>query len=129
MRENTQIIIGLIVASAIIIFAIYLIKKFNEKVAIFIRDTMKERQPDGYWKWSKTALTMATAWYSVLYSYFFDLVKNGFHMEAFLVLVGVATGSTVFSAYAKKINPLYKQPKEELQKEKIVNKSSNETID
>lgn len=68
-----------------------------------IDDTLK-RDKDGVRRFSKTALTMFSAWCLVCYSYIHDLVVNGFHMEAFLVLVSVATGLKVTDAISKKLN-------------------------
>ena len=67
--------------------------------SIFV-DTLKINE-----KWSRTSLTMFTAWVSALYMAFFDLTKNGFHMEVFLTLVGVALGSKVTDSISKKISP------------------------
>lgn len=112
MKSNTEIMLGLVIASFGLIIVFYIIKKFSEQLQIFVRDTMKEKQSDGTWKWSKTALTMASAWYSCLYAFFFDLIKNGFNFEAFMVMAGVGTGVGVAAAYAKKLNPLVQEPKD-----------------
>ena len=63
-------------------------------------DTLKV---DG--KWSRTSLTMFTAWIASLHMAFYDLYKNGFRMEVFVTLVGVALGSKVTDSISKKINP------------------------
>jgi hypothetical protein len=55
--------------------------------------------------WSRTSLTMFTAWVAALYMAYYDLYKNGFHMEVFLTFVGVALGSKVTDSISKKINP------------------------
>lgn len=56
-------------------------------------------------KWSRTSLTMFTAWFAALHMAYFDMYKNGFHMEVFITLVGVALGSKVSDSISKKINP------------------------
>jgi hypothetical protein len=117
MENNIQIIVGLFVATIFLLFVVYLLKRFSDKIGIFIRDTMKEKQLDGSWKWSKTALTMATAWYAVLYAFFFDLIKNGFNEVAFFAMIAVATGSPLLNAKAKQINPLTNAFKDEPIKE------------
>lgn len=63
-------------------------------------DTLKV---DG--RWSRTSLTMFTAWIASLHMAYYDMYKNGFHMEVFLTLVGVALGSKVTDSISKKINP------------------------
>ncbi len=113
MNKNIEIMVGLIVATIAILIVLWVLRKFSEKIRIFIQDTLKEKQMDGTWKWSKTALTMATAWYSVLYAFFFDLVKTGFRMDSFVVMALVGTGIPIASAYAKKVNPLIQPPKDE----------------
>jgi hypothetical protein len=118
MTDNTAAYLLAGAGVIVLTVALWLLKKFSQKVNIFLRDTLKEKQADGYWKWSRTSLTMASAWYAVLYSYFFDLVKNGFHMEAFIVLVGVATGVQYISALSKKVNPLVQPPKEDSNEQK-----------
>jgi hypothetical protein len=64
-----------------------------------LNDTLKV---DG--KWSRTSLTMFTAWIASLHMAYYDLYKNGFHMEVFLTLVGVALGSKVTDSISKKIH-------------------------
>jgi len=68
-----------------------------------IDDTLK-REKDGVRRWSKTSLTMLTAWLLVCYSYIHDLVVRAFHMEAWLVLVGIAVGVKTTDAISKAIN-------------------------
>lgn len=68
-----------------------------------IDDTLK-REKDGERRFSKTALTMFSAWVLVCVSYLYDLINRGFHMEAFLVMVAVATGIKTTDAISKKLN-------------------------
>lgn len=65
-----------------------------------LNDTLKV---DG--KWSRTSFTMFTAWIASLHMAYYDMYKNGFHMEVFLTLVGVALGSKVTDSISKKISP------------------------
>jgi hypothetical protein len=60
--------------------------------------------PDGSYKWSRTSLTMATAWLAVLWSYHYCLIKYGFNEYAFGSLVAVALGVKVTDAWSKKLN-------------------------
>ena len=68
-----------------------------------IDDTLK-REKKGVRRFSKTALTMFSAWLLVVWSYVQDLIIHGFRMERFLVMVGIATGMKTFDAISKKIN-------------------------
>ena len=73
---------------------------FPQVIKEVFMDTLKV---DG--KWSRTSLTMFTAWIASLHMAYYDMYKNGFHMEVFLTLVGVALGSKVTDSISKKINP------------------------
>ena len=66
-------------------------------------DTLK-RDKDNVRRWSKTALTMLSAWVLVCVSYIVDLFAHGFRMERFLIMVGIATGMKTFDAVSKAIN-------------------------
>lgn len=74
-----------------------------ENACTIIDDTLK-RDKDGVRRFSKTALTMLCAWLLVMYTYIDDHIKNGFRWEAFLVMVGIATGMKTADAIAKKLN-------------------------
>jgi hypothetical protein len=54
-------------------------------------------------KWSRTSLTMFTAWVIAIYMAFYDMKTNGFHIEVFLTFVGIAAGVKVIDAYSTKI--------------------------
>jgi hypothetical protein len=54
-------------------------------------------------KWSRTSLTMLTAWGFAIFLAAYDLYNNGFHFEVFLTFVGVALGSKIVDAQSKKI--------------------------
>ena len=66
-------------------------------------DTLK-RDKDGTRRWSKTSLTMLSAWILVCATYVYDLFARGFHMEAWLVMVGIAVGVKTTDAVSKAIN-------------------------
>lgn len=63
-----------------------------------INDTLKR---DG--KFSRTSLTMATAWFAVLITYIWDFINEGFRMDAFTVMVSVALGVKWIDAKSKQI--------------------------
>ena len=64
-----------------------------------VNDTLKK---DG--KYSRTSLTMASAWFLVVVTYVYDFIRNGMRMEAFLVMVGVALGSKISDALSTRLN-------------------------
>ncbi len=78
---------------------------------MFINDiidhTLKKRDitDGGKLKWSRTSLTMLSAWLVVLWSYIHYTLKDGFNEPAFYALIGVALGAKVTDAWAKKMNP------------------------
>lgn len=74
-----------------------------ENICTIIDDTLK-REKDGERRFSKTALTMFTAWIVVLYTFIDDYAKNGFKMDRFLVMVAIATGVKTADAISKKLN-------------------------
>lgn len=78
----------------------FLSDNFPEVIKSVFHDTLKI---DG--KWSRTSLTMFTAWIASLHMAYYDMYKNGFHMEVFLTLVGVALGSKVTDSISKKMYP------------------------
>jgi hypothetical protein len=67
-------------------------------VADIANDTLKK---DG--KWSRTSLTMFSAWLCAIVFALYDLNKNGFHFEVFLTFVGVALGSKLVDAQSKRL--------------------------
>lgn len=69
--------------------------KHLKQVAI---DTLKR---DG--KWSRTSLTMASAWFAILLTYFIDFYMNGFNEMAFTELLAVALGAKWVDAKSKEI--------------------------
>ena len=108
-----NMIVGIMVVLLPLFTGIYLLRKFSQKVGVFINDTLKERQSNGYWKWSKNSIIIATAWAAVLFVFIYDEIINGFNETAWMYLAGVAIGSPIASAYAKKLNPLVQPPKDE----------------
>lgn len=62
-------------------------------------DTLKR---DGLW--SRTSLTMFTAWIWVIIIASVDYCKSGFKFEVWCTMVAVALGVKVTDAWSKKIN-------------------------
>jgi hypothetical protein len=63
-----------------------------------INDTLKREG-----KWSRTSLTMVTAWACCLGTYLTDFIIEGFRMDAFTVMVGCALGVKWVDAKSKQI--------------------------
>lgn len=61
-------------------------------------DTLKRNN-----KWSKTFLTMFTAWLAVLFMAFWDFFTNGLSFDVWVTLVCVSLGIKVTDALSKKI--------------------------
>ena len=102
MTEQS-IIIGGVSTGLILLIALFI--RLRSVIATVVTDTLKREG-----KWSATKLTMATAWLVVLYSYHYDLIKNGFNETAFSILVGVALGAKVTDAFSKKLDPTVTAP-------------------
>jgi hypothetical protein len=67
-----------------------------------INDTLKKPDDKGIWRWSRTSLTMFSAWITVLSMAIYDTYKNGLNETVFITLVGVALGSKMTDAISKK---------------------------
>jgi len=61
-------------------------------------DTLKKEG-----KFSRTSLTMFTAWFFALSFALFDFIDKGLRFDVWVTLVGVALGSKLTDAYSKKI--------------------------
>lgn len=71
-------------------------------IASFISDVLHDTLTvDG--KWSRTSLTMFTAWASALTICFADFFMHGFKYDVWVTLVVVATGIKITDAWSKKI--------------------------
>lgn len=64
-----------------------------------LQDTLKK---DG--KWSRTSLTMFSAWVLSLSMSMFDFFFNGLKYDVWVTLVVVATGIKITDAWSKKIS-------------------------
>jgi len=63
-----------------------------------INDTLKK---DG--KWSRTSLTMFSAWKLVIFMVIFDLYKEGFRYDVFATMVGIALGTKLTDSIGKRV--------------------------
>lgn len=64
-----------------------------------LNDTLKRES-----KWSRTSLTMFSAWIVALSMSLVDFFKNGLNFEVWFTLVMVSIGVKITDAYSKKIN-------------------------
>jgi len=81
-------------------------KYFNELFYLIrniSRETLKKKV-NGIREWSRTSLTMFSAWILVVFMVIFDLYKEGFRYDVFVTMCGVALGTKVTDAYSKKLN-------------------------
>jgi hypothetical protein len=74
----------------------------RELIKALTRDTL-QKKVEGEYKWSRTSLTMFTAWLIVIYMVFFDLYKEGFRYDVFVTMVGVALGSKLTDSIGKRV--------------------------
>lgn len=70
-----------------------------------INDTLKRKDPEGNLRYSRTSLTMLSAWIAVLWAFIHYTLKDGFNEYAFTIMAGIALGAKVTDAYAKKLTP------------------------
>jgi len=74
----------------------------RELVKAITRDTLKKKV-DGEYRWSRTSLTMFSAWLIAVYMVMFDLYKEGFRYDVFVTMVGVALGSKLTDSIGKRV--------------------------
>ena len=55
-----------------------------------INDTLKKKSEDGSKRWSRTSLSMLSAWVTSLSMGIADYIQHGLNFEVFLVLVSAA---------------------------------------
>jgi hypothetical protein len=70
----------------------------KKHITSLINDTLKK---DG--KWSRTSLTMFSAWKLVIFMVIFDLYKEGFRYDVFVTMVGVALGTKLTDSIGKRV--------------------------
>lgn len=92
----------------LLLLALILLFKYRKTLPIngLIDDTLKRWDPvTKKIAWSRTSLTMCTAWFAALSTYLYECYKNGFNEIGFYAMVGVALGSKVTDALSKKMSP------------------------
>jgi hypothetical protein len=76
--------------------------KVIDIVKSIAHDTLK-KDVNGVSEWDRMKLTMFTAWATVLFMALRDFYFVGLRLDVWLTLVGVAMGSKIIDAQAKKI--------------------------
>ena len=97
---RTSHIIGLSFI-AILLLSVILFFYLNRKTfETLVNDTLKI---DG--KWSKTCLTMFTAWIAALFAFMVNTIKHDGDVDTtmFGIMVGVALGAKIANSWGKKI--------------------------
>jgi len=105
INNNLILYTGLGIVVVLLIFALIKVNTTIKIVKEIVNDTLKKRDDKGVLHYSRTSLTMFSAWVIAIYMVLHDLYKTGFRFEVFCMLVGVALGSKVTDAFSKKIDP------------------------
>jgi len=63
-----------------------------------VNDTLKKEG-----RYSRTSLTMASAWFFALSFAWFDFMDKGLRFDVWVTLVGVALGSKITDSFSKKL--------------------------
>jgi len=98
------LIIG-IESTILLLILIYKIKVVANEFSIIVNDTLKKKDKDGVMRYSRTSLTMLTAWWACLYAFVYTLHKYGMSEWMFGIMCGVALGAKLTDAWSKKIDP------------------------
>lgn len=69
-----------------------------------VKDTLKKKTEDGSIRWSRTSLTMFSAWVISIIMAIDHQLKNGFDYQVFLTFVCVAGGTKISDAISQKLN-------------------------
>lgn len=72
---------------------------FNE----LVNDTLKKYDEKGVLRFSRTSLTMFSAWLIAVLMAVLDFIFNGFRLDVWMTFVGVALGTKITDSLSKKI--------------------------
>lgn len=67
-----------------------------------VQDTLMKCENDKL-RYSRTSLTMLSAWLIVVYMVIYDLYYEGFRYDVFLTMVGVALGTKITDSVSQKL--------------------------
>jgi len=94
----------LLIIGSVILNLLLRISKVMTLISTIADDTLKIN--DGLIRrYSGTKLTMFVAFISIVWSYHYITIKDGFNEVAFITMTCIATGVSITSAWGKKINP------------------------
>jgi hypothetical protein len=66
-------------------------------------DTLKKDDGTGFKRWSRTSLTMFSAWLITCYIAISDFHKHGYNSEVFYCMCAISLGIKITDAISKKI--------------------------
>ena len=68
-----------------------------------VNDTLKKVDENGVLRFSRTSLTMFTAWVIAVFMALIDFGIEGFRLDVWITFVGVALGTKISDSYSKKL--------------------------
>ncbi len=113
MREQAELIVGLIILGLFGVIIIFALFKLRDTVKIFSQiadDTLKRKDMEGILRWSRTSLTMFIGITLAGGLTIADFIHKGFNFEVFLAWLGVGLGSKVTDAWSRKLDPSVQPP-------------------
>ena len=94
----------LLIIGSIVLNLLLRISKVLTLIATIADDTLKVN--DGLIRrYSATKMTMFVAFLSIVWSYHYITIKDGFNEVAFITMTCIATGVSITNAWSKKISP------------------------
>ncbi len=69
-----------------------------------IDDTLKKKLEDGSTRWSRTSLTMFSAWIIATVMAVEDYCRHGIRYDVWIALVAVALGSKISNSLSERLN-------------------------
>ncbi len=112
---------------SIIINLILRFKWTRMQITAIIDDTLKEDKGNGKRGFSGTKITMMTAFASLVWSFHYITVKDGFNDTAFITMAAIATGVGISKALSKKLDPTVVAPDSEITVKETKTDNSKET--
>lgn len=68
-----------------------------------VNDTLKKYDENGVLRFSRTSLTMFSAWLIAVFMALVDFTFSGFRLDVWMTFVGVALGTKITDSLSKKI--------------------------
>jgi hypothetical protein len=102
--------VGIAIFFGVILFAIIKIRDTVSIIKEIIHDTLKKPDEKGVWRFTRTSLTMFSAWVVAIVMASYDAYVHGVKFEVLSLFVGVALGSKVMDGWSKKLDPTIVAP-------------------